>query len=64
MKISELVTKLEELKAEHGDLEVTYHDNYEGGSCPIDRIIPNYPFKAGTVWDEDMTQPAYQIELI
>jgi len=64
MTITELITQLEQLKAVHGDIKVAYHDNYEGGSCDIDRIVPNYPFKAGTVWDEDMTQPAYQIELI
>lgn len=61
MKISELVTKLEELKAVHGDLKVQFHDNYEGGSCDIESVVPNYPYKWGV---EDNTQPAWQIELI
>ena len=64
MKISELVTKLEELKAEHGDIKVAYHDNYEGGTCDIDRVVPSYPYKLGEWGVEDKTQPADQIELI
>ena len=64
MKISELVNKLEELKAMHGDIKVTYYDNYEGGACNIDRIVLSYPIKEGTRWNEDMTKPAYQVQLI
>ena len=64
MTITELIAQLEQLKAVHGDIKVSYHDNYEGGSCDIDRIIPNYPAKKDEIWLEDKNQPAYQIELI
>jgi len=64
MTITELIAQLEQLKAVHGDLKVKYHDNYEGGACDIDRIVPNYPAKDGEIWLEDKTQPAYQIELL
>ena len=64
MKISELVTKLEKLKTEHGDIEVKYHDNYEGGSCDIESVVAVYPMKKGEWGVEDKTQPAYEIELI
>lgn len=61
MTITELIAQLEQLKAVHGDLKVQFHDNYEGGSCDIESVVPNYPYKWGV---EDNTQPAYQIELI
>lgn len=61
MKITELIAQLEQLKAVHGDLKVTFHDNYEGGSCDIESVVPNHPYKWGV---EDKTQPAYEIELI
>lgn len=63
MTITELIAQLEQLKAVHGDIKVSYHDNYEGGSCDIERVVPNYPYKPGE-YVEDETQPAYQIELI
>ena len=63
MTITELIAQLEQLKAVHGDLKVSYHDNYEGGSCDIERVVPNYPYKPEE-YVEDETQPAYQIELI
>ena len=64
MNITQLVTKLEELKAKHGDLEVFYRDWYEGGFCKIHDLLIKYPFKKGEWREEDKTQPAYQIELI
>ena len=72
MTITELIAQLEQLKAVHGDLKVKYHDNYEGGSCDIARVVPNYPSnyfgsypsKKGELYREDKTQPAYQIELL
>ena len=64
MKISKLVTKLEELKAVHGDLKVTFHDNYEGGSCDIESVVAVYPVKKSEWGVEDKTQPAVEIELI
>ena len=63
MNITELIAKLEQVKNEHGDIEVRYHDNYEGGSMEIDRLVPCHPYKPGE-YVEDETQPAYQIELI
>lgn len=64
MKISELVSKLEELKAEHGNLEVAYRDTYEGGFYNIDSVSPSYSYKIGEWGVEDKTQPAWQIALI
>lgn len=64
MTITELIAQLEQLKAVHGDLKVKYHDNFEGGSCDIARVVPNYPRKKGELYREDKTQPAYQIELL
>lgn len=61
MKITELIAQLEQLKAVHGDIKVTYHDDFGVGSCDIDRIVPIYPYKWGV---EDKTQPAFEIELI
>ena len=64
MKISLLILKLEELREKHGNLEVRYTDNYEGGTCDINRVVPSYPYKIGEWGVEDKTQPADQIELI
>ena len=64
MTITELIAKLEELKAVHGDLNVEYHDNYEGGSCNIESVVAVYPMKKDEWGVEDKTQPAYEIELI
>ena len=64
MKISELVTKLEELKTMHGDLPVVHRDTYEDGSWEIDRVVSVHPPKKSEWWAEDKTQPAVEIELI
>jgi hypothetical protein len=61
MTITELIAKLEELKADHGDVNVVYRAFDDGGTSNIDRFVPNYPYKWGV---EDKTQPAYEIELI
>ena len=64
MTITELIAQLEQLKAVHGDLKVSYHDNYEGGSCDIESVVAVYPMKKGEWGVEDKTQPAYEIELL
>ena len=65
MKISELVSKLEELKAKHGDLHVEYADRHYDDSYEIITVYPRYPYIPGQ-WEkvEDRTQPATQIDLI
>lgn len=38
MKISELIAKLEEAKAEHGDIDVTAATGYDNCELPIDEV--------------------------
>ena len=40
MKISELVTKLEELKAKYGDVTVVHQDSYEQTYYSIKHVWP------------------------
>ena len=65
MKISELVTKLEDLKAKHGDLNVEYVDRHHDDSYELRSVVPRYPYIPGQ-WErvEDRTQPVTQIDLI
>jgi hypothetical protein len=62
MKITELIANLQRMRREYGDIEVCYHDNYDGGSLEIKEVIPCRPYKAGE-WVEDETQPPYCVEL-
>lgn len=65
MKISELVNKLEELKTEHGDLNVEYIDRHYDDSYEIIRVEPRYPYIPGQGGKrEDKIQPPTQIDLI
>lgn len=40
MKISELVSKLEAIKATHGDVEVRFDDVSDYGTCPVEHVSP------------------------
>jgi hypothetical protein len=64
MKISKLVTKLEELKAVYGDLEVEYvdPDGFKDITHKIYSVAPRHPFKADRS-GSDTTQPPSQIDL-
>ena len=65
MKISELVNKLEELKAKHGDLNVEYIDRHYDDSYEIISVVPRHPYIPGQ-WEkiQDKTQPVTQIDLV
>ena len=63
MKISELVTKLEELKAEHGDLTVCYASTSGAFSCDIRQITPVYQYANLRKVKDKPLYPIY-IELI
>ena len=62
MIISKLITELQKVQAEHGDVPVML----EGWECQeyVDRIELCYPAKPGLFWyDEDKTQPVNAIVL-
>jgi hypothetical protein len=65
MRISELVSKLELLKAKYGDLNVEYIDRHYDDSYEIIRVVPRHPYIPGQ-WEkvEDKTQPPTQIDLV
>jgi hypothetical protein len=53
MKITRLIEKLQEAKANHGDVDVCFPDMAEGGHINIDSVVPKYPWKAGQMCAED-----------
>jgi hypothetical protein len=62
MKISELISKLEQLKTDHDDMDVCYIDHSDGCWCDVNEVVPSYPYKPLT-WVEDSSQPACHITL-
>ena len=62
MTITQLIKNLEQVKNQHGDLEVCYHDNYDGGSLEINELVLCRPYKQEE-WVEDETQPPYCVEM-
>ena len=63
MKISELVSKLEELKVMHGDLNVEYASTSQAFSCDIRQITPVYQYSDIRTIKDKPHHPIY-IELI
>jgi hypothetical protein len=67
MTITELIEKLEKIKAEHGDLKVYYKDIAEGGSEPVNSVAPEWSYKVvdGVMqWGvDDKDQPPYGVEI-
>jgi hypothetical protein len=47
MTITELIANLEQLKAVHGDIKVSYYDTDRGVTSDINCAEPRYPYKAG-----------------
>jgi len=54
MKISELIIKLEQFKANYGDIIVSYRDHSDGCWRDVDEIVPRYPvsYHAGMPIDD------------
>ena len=48
MKISELIARLEDCKAEHGDVEVYTRDF---GDCDCEGVVVNHYFEVEDVWE-------------
>jgi len=67
MFITELIEKLEKIKADHGNLTVYYKDLAEGGSEPVNSVTPEWPYKVegGLVQFgiDDYTQDPYGVEI-
>ena len=62
MNITELIAKLEQVKNEHGDIEVCYYDRSDKTSLEIDRLVLRRPWEPGREV-EDKNQPPYCIEI-
>ena len=71
MSITELIEKLEKIKAEHGDLKVYYKDIADGGSELVNSVTPQWPYKeeGGLVqfgvddYTQYYTQAPYGVEI-
>lgn len=54
MKTSQLIQKLQNSLAQHGDVEVRFPDfGDDGGHIDIDYVVPEYPWKVGNIGVED-----------
>jgi len=62
MKITELIAKLEQLKTEHGDIEVCYLSGDPVPHCSITQVVPVYPWNWDS-WRRDTSRPAWIIAL-
>jgi hypothetical protein len=70
MKISELILKLEELKADHDDLDVCYIDHSRACSRDVTEVVATYPQEVVATYPHELLslypnepQPACHITL-
>jgi hypothetical protein len=53
MKTSQLIKALQDSLIQNGDVDVCFPDFADGGYVDIDRVVPEYAWKAGHIGVED-----------
>ena len=53
MRTSQLIKALQDLLAQHGDVNVRFVNMYDGGYEDVEEVVPEYAWKAGQMGVED-----------